>query len=170
MLVTAQISQAGHHEDGKILAKRQPDASMTVTSVDLGHEKCGSDRWWYPKLGCYYFWCSKKYAWRRSLCFKMNTYWGSVILSLSSSRGLRAAYYCLRLFYHTRNTWTAGVPFSEVQGRGAGLCLLPPKSVTTKDIFTRLVSQSNEQRKSRPNLSLAWNVPIKNILLNVNLH
>ena len=39
MLVTAQISQAGHHEDGKILAKRQPDASMTVTSVDLGQEK-----------------------------------------------------------------------------------------------------------------------------------
>ena len=39
MLVTAQISQAGHHEDGKILAKRQPDASMTVTSVELGQEK-----------------------------------------------------------------------------------------------------------------------------------
>ena len=39
MLVTAQISQAGHHEGGKILAKRQPDASMNVTSVDLGQEK-----------------------------------------------------------------------------------------------------------------------------------
>ena len=39
IMVTAQISQAGHHEDGKILAKRQPDASMTVTSVDLGQEK-----------------------------------------------------------------------------------------------------------------------------------
>ena len=39
MLVSVQISQAGHHEDGKNLAKRQPDASMTVTSVDLGQEK-----------------------------------------------------------------------------------------------------------------------------------
>ena len=39
MLVTAQISQAEHHEDGKTLVKRQPDASMTVTSVDLGQEK-----------------------------------------------------------------------------------------------------------------------------------
>ena len=39
MLVTAQISQAGHHEEGKMLTKRQPDASMTVTSVDLGQEQ-----------------------------------------------------------------------------------------------------------------------------------
>ena len=39
MLGTAQLSQARHHEDSKILAKRQPGASMTVTSVDLGQEK-----------------------------------------------------------------------------------------------------------------------------------
>ena len=39
MLETAQLSQAGRNEDGKVLAKRQPYASMTVTSVDLGQEK-----------------------------------------------------------------------------------------------------------------------------------
>ena len=39
ILITAQISQAGHHEEGKMLTKRQPDASMTVTSVDLGQEQ-----------------------------------------------------------------------------------------------------------------------------------
>ena len=35
MLGTAQPSKAVHHEDGKILAKRLPDASITVTSVYL---------------------------------------------------------------------------------------------------------------------------------------
>jgi hypothetical protein len=33
------VSQAGHHDEEKMLTKRQPDASLTVTSVDLGQEQ-----------------------------------------------------------------------------------------------------------------------------------
>ncbi len=39
MLFAAQITQAGHHENGMTLAKRQPDTSMTVTSVNLGQDQ-----------------------------------------------------------------------------------------------------------------------------------
>jgi hypothetical protein len=39
ILLAAQITQAGHHENGKMLAKRQPDTSMTITSVNLGQDQ-----------------------------------------------------------------------------------------------------------------------------------
>ena len=39
MLLAAQITQAGHHENGMTLSKRQPDTSMTITSVNLGQDQ-----------------------------------------------------------------------------------------------------------------------------------
>ena len=39
MLFAAQITQAGHHENGMTLSKRQPDTSMTITSVNLGQDQ-----------------------------------------------------------------------------------------------------------------------------------